>query len=400
MVVLGVGVVEIGKGLMDVVMTALQDIACRRTWVVGVVGVVGCIEVLPVNLRRLVVASLPEVHEMVVGCLVHRRTYEVAVMADEARTHITLTGRSILADEQTPGIVVAVLVKELISTALLAVRVSYLAVPVVRRHVAVVVRSRVRSVVEVNRGVRIEREMVACCHFNLLLLVDIVVKRSDDRRVVGLHIAGVTHFAVLVAPVRIVIDASRQVVRLLRHSRVLAAEGRSTEGDKTQTLVLPYFLRREEIAQRVVLNTFADDVLLVDVRRETEGELSGKSPSVGQHTAGVRRVHTGFVVTVRTRYADFPALRITARAHQVIGRLTDSAEREVGCLHRVENLFVTARIVQTAHRAEVETTALGCAEVQTFDVVVLHIRLITAVTVTNGGPGKRGRGIEYIRGCR
>ena len=384
-------------------MTALQDITGRRDGIAcgitRVIGVVRSVDRLPVDLCGLVVARLPEVHEVVVCIFVHRRTNEVAVIANETGAEVTAV--QVLADEQTPGVVISVLVIELILGMLgVRVRVSDLAVPHERRQIAVVVWARIRCVVEVNRRVRVERVVIADSCMEVLVLIDLVLEGSNERRVVRLHDTRVAHLAVLVAPIGVIINRTGEVIHLLRHGGVLTALGRSTEGDQFQRGVTPHLLYRQEITERVVLDTFADDTFMVDIRGETVSQLRDDGPSVGHHSAGIGRVHTGLVVTVRTRYTYFPSGCIQVRSHQVVRRTGDTAEGEVTCLHRVQHLFVAAGVVQTSHSGEVEVTAFLRVEVQTFDVVVLYVRLVTTVAVTRAGPCERSRGVEHIRRSR
>ena len=125
--------------------------------------------------------------------------------------------------------------------------------------------------------------MVTGCHFDLLEIVNLVLVRGYDGRVEGLDDARVTHLAVLVAPIGVVVDASRQVIHLLRHGSVLTALGRSTEGDQFETAFRPLFLSRNEVTERVVFDTFTDDTFVVDVRREAVRQLGDDRPSVRQY---------------------------------------------------------------------------------------------------------------------
>ena len=368
MIIFGVDIVEGCVCLLDVVVAAFQDITSRSVRIIGIVGVVGRIDVLPVDLGRLVIARFPKVNEFVVLVLIDGRTNEVAVVSDKAGAEtVTL---QVLADEETPRIVFSVLVEEL-SCGRLAIRVRDLAIPHEGRQVAVVVRARIRCVVEIERRVGIHRVVVSRSHFQVLLLVDLVFIGSNDGRVIGLDDTRVAHFTVLVTPIRVVVIRAGQVIHLLGHGCVLAALGRSTEGDQLEAGIIPDALGCEEIPQRVVFDAFSNDTFVVHIRREAVSQLSGESPSVLQHAAGIGRVHAGFVVAVRSGYTYFPTLRIAACPHQVVGRLSESAESEVGCFDRVEHLFVSAGIVQTAHSGVVELAAFSGGEVQTLDVVAL-----------------------------
>ena len=226
--------------------------------------------------------------------------------------------------------------------------------------------------------------MVTGSNLHLLCLVEFNLVAGNDGRIVRFHDTRVANLAVLVAPIGVVVDRTGQVVHLLRYGCVLSTLCRSTEGDEFEAGIVPYFLSREEITQRVVLDTFTDDTLLVNVRREAVSQLGNHGPSVSHHAAGVRCVHTGFVVTVGTCCTHFPTLCVAAGTHQVVGRLTQTAESEVGRLHRVEYLFVAAGIVQTTHSRVVEITALLRVEVQTLDVIALYVRCVAAITVTGG----------------
>ena len=293
---------------------------------------------------------------------------------------------------------VSFVVKELSSRSLV-VRVSNLTIPIEGRQVTIVVRTRIRSVEEVQCRVGIPRVVVTGSRFEFLLIVDLVLISHNNRRIIRLHDTAVTNLTVLVAPIRVVVVRSGQVINLLGNRCVLATLGRSTKGDQFQTGVVPDLLCRQEVTQRIVLDTFADDTLVVHIRGETIGQLCGNSPAACHHATRISSVHTRFVVTVGTCCTYFPALCIAAGSHQVVGRLTKSTEGEVGSLHRVQHLFVTACVIQTTHSRVVELTALLRTEVQTLDVVVLTIRLITTVAITRCGPGKGGVGVEYIGRC-
>ena len=221
----------------------------------------------------------------------------------------------------------------------------------------------------------------------MLVYLPVVV---DYRcRVIRFHHARVAHLAVLVAPIGIVVDRACQVVYLLRNRSRLTALGGRTEGYERQTIaVVPFLLGSKEITAGVVLNTLANDVLLVNIRREAECHLSYKCPSVSQYARSIRRIHTCFVVTVGTRDTYFPSLCKARSLHQVVRGVTQTAKAEVGCLHRIDHLFVAACIVQTTHRREVKLTSLGTIEVDAVDVVLFGSLLVAAVAITRCGPSK------------
>ena len=387
MVVFGVHVVERSGCLLQVVMTTLQEITSSSIGVRMVVGVVSRIDVIPVYLRRFVVARFPEIYEMVVLLLIDRRTDEVSVVSFKSVRCSKRIAVHILADEQTPRIVVAFLVEELSRRSGL-VRVRDLTVPHSGRQVAVVVRTRIRSVVEVEGRVGVERVVVSGCYFDLLRVIYLELKSGDEGRVIGLDDAAVTHFTVLVAPIGVIVVRTGKVVHLLRHSSILTTLCGSTKSDQFEACSIPDLLCGNEVTERVVLDTFSDDTFVVDIRREAVRELCYYGPSVLHDAGSVRRVQTHFVVTVRTCSSDFPTLCITACSHEVVGRLTDTTKGEVGSLHGVEYLFVAACIVQTSHSGVVEVTAFLRVKGQTLDVVVLNVRLITTIAVTRCGPSE------------
>ena len=192
--------------------------------------------------------------------------------------------------------------------------------------------------------------MVTGCHFEALLVIDHTLISGDNRRVVRLHDTAVTYLAVLITPIRVVVVTSRQVINLLRYRCILATLCRGTESDQLQTGIVPDLLCRQEVTQRVVLDTFSDDTFVIDIRRETVSQLCCYCPTVRHHTARISCVHTSLVVSVRARCSYFPTLCITAGTHQVVRRLSDTTIGEVGRLYRVQHLFVTTCIIQTTHR--------------------------------------------------
>ena len=318
-------------------------------------------------------------------------------MTDKARTKRFTVG--IFSDKQTPWVVVAVLVKQLTGTSRHTVAVCNLTVPHSGRQVTIVVRTRIRGVVEVNRRVRIHRVVVTYRCFNSLIFINLIVVCRNKGRVIGLYNSAVTNLTVLVAPIGVVVDRSCQVIYLLRYCCILTTLCRCAESNQFQTCVIPYTFCRQEITQRVILDTFTNDTFHINIRRETVCKLCGYRPAVIHNTAGVGSVHTSFVVTVRAGYTYFPSLCITACTHQIIGRLTDTTKGEVCGLNRVQHFFVAAGIVQTTHGRVVELTAFLRTEVQTLNVVVLYVRLIATVAVTGSGPSERSIRVEYIRRC-
>ena len=384
-VILRVDIVKRSIRLLDVIVTTLQHITCRSGRVIGIIGVVRRIDVIPVDLGGLVITIAPEVNEVVILVFVNRRTYQITIVADETGTQVNAL--HVFSDEQSPRIVVPVVVEELTSRSLV-VRVCNLTIPIEGRQVTIVVRTRIGCVEEVQCRVGIPRVVVTCSRFEFLLIVDLVLISHNDRRIIRLHDTAVTNLTVLVAPIGVVVDRSGQVIHLLCNRSILATLGRSTKGDQFQTCVVPDLLCRQEVTQRIVLDTFADDTLVVHIRGETIGQLCGNSPSACHHATRISSVHTRFVVTVGTCNTYFPALCIAAGSHQVVGRLTKSTEGEVSSLHRVKNLFVTACVIQTTHGRVVELTALLRTEVQPLDVVVLTIGLIPTIAITRCGPGK------------
>ena len=85
-VVLRVHIVKRSIRLLDVIVTTLQHITCRSGRVIGIIGVVSRIDVIPVNLRGLVITCLPQVNQVVILVLIYRRTYLITVVADETGT--------------------------------------------------------------------------------------------------------------------------------------------------------------------------------------------------------------------------------------------------------------------------------------------------------------------------
>ena len=267
MLVLGVHVVEHSVCLLDIVMTALEEVTCYGIFSLACqVGVVSGIECIPVDLGGLVIACFPEVHQVVVLLLVNRRTYEVAVLAYEAGAEVV--ERSVLTDEESPGIVLSLVVIELGSTAGLTVGVRDLTVPHSGRQVAIVVRTGVGRIVVVDRRIGIHRIVVSGRYFEALVVIDLVLEGGYSGRVVGFDDTRVAYVTVLVTPCRVIVDRTGQVIHLLGDRQVLSTLGRSTEGEEFQAGIVPYLLCRQIVAERVVIDTFSDDAFLVDVGRE------------------------------------------------------------------------------------------------------------------------------------
>ena len=248
MVVFGVHVVERSGCLLQVVMTTLQEITSSSIGVRVVVGVVSRIDVIPIYLRRFVVTRFPEIYEIIVLLLVDRRTDEVSVVSFKSVRSSKRIAVHILADEQTPRIVVAFLVEELSGRSSL-VRVRDLTVPHSGRQVAVVVRTRIRCVVEVEGRVGVERVVVSGCYFDLLRVIYLELKSGDEGRVIGLDDAAVTHFTVLVAPIGVIVVRTGKVVHLLRHSSVLTTLGGGTKSDQFETCSIPDLLCGNEVTE-------------------------------------------------------------------------------------------------------------------------------------------------------
>ena len=103
-------------------------------------------------------------------------------------------------------------------------------------------------------------------YFDLLFLVNLVLKSGNDCRVKRFNDTAVAYLTVLIAPVRVVVVRAREVIYLLRYGCILATLCRSTEGDQFEALVVPDTLCGQEITERLVLDTFANDALVIDIR--------------------------------------------------------------------------------------------------------------------------------------
>ena len=91
--------------------------------------------------------------------------------------------------------------------------------------------------------------MVSGCYFDLLRIVDLELKSGDEGRVIGLDDAAITHLAVLVAPIGVVVVRTGEVVHLLRHGSVLTTLGGSTKSDQFETCSIPDLLRGNEVTE-------------------------------------------------------------------------------------------------------------------------------------------------------
>ena len=81
-----VAVVEVDHTLLDIVVTTLHDIAGRTSRVVGIIGIVGSIERIPVDLGCVVITASPEIYKGRVGVHIHRWT-NVCIVVISALTH-------------------------------------------------------------------------------------------------------------------------------------------------------------------------------------------------------------------------------------------------------------------------------------------------------------------------
>ena len=259
----GIDIVERRGSLLNVVMAALEDISRSPGGVIEVIGKVRRIDIIPVDLCGLVITVLPEIDEGVILVFIDRGTYEVVVVPNESGSE-RLTVH-ILADEQAPRVVCTGIVIQLLCRALV-IGVSNLAVPVEGRQVTIVIRTGIGCIVEVQRRVGIPGVMVAGSYFEFLLLIDGIFVCGNDGRVIRLDDTRVAYVSVLITPIGVIVIGAGEVINLLRYRRVLSTLGRSTEGDQFETGIVPYALCGEEIAERVVLDTFSDDTFIVDIR--------------------------------------------------------------------------------------------------------------------------------------
>ena len=116
--------------------------------------------------------------------------------------------------------------------------------------------------------------MISQGELHLLKLIDLQIKSSDESRIVGFDDTRVAYLAVLIAPIGVIIDRSGQIIHFLGHRSVLTALGRSTKREEAQTIsVIPCFLSRYKIAQRIVFDTFTDNAFVVHIWRETVCQL-------------------------------------------------------------------------------------------------------------------------------
>ena len=160
MVKLCVDIVERTDSLLDVVMTTLEDITCSGLlsgdFIFGIIGIVCCIDSIPVDLRGLVITCLPKMNEVVILLLINSRTYEVTIVTHESFSKSRTIGTEFVTNKQTPWIVTVIIVELIVGVLDVSVRVHDLTVPHSGRQVAVIIRSGVRRIVEIDCRVGIE----------------------------------------------------------------------------------------------------------------------------------------------------------------------------------------------------------------------------------------------------
>ena len=140
---LRVGVVEVDDRLLQVVVTALLNVGCRCSRVCKVVGLVGSVYSVPVNLRCFVVTRFPQVSQLLIGSHIHRVADNIAVIGQLCYCAIRANkAERILCRSVVLGYEFAIACE--------------LSVIEERRQVTIVVRTRVGSVVECQCRVGIE----------------------------------------------------------------------------------------------------------------------------------------------------------------------------------------------------------------------------------------------------
>ena len=155
--------------------------------------------------------------------------------------------------------------------------------PGVARQVAVVVRTRIRSVVPVEGGIAVETGTPeqGCAGLEVLERIDRIFEHS--HRFEGPADTGVAHLAVLIAPVAVVHIVAHQVIYLLRRGVLGAPLSRCREADETQTVHIAEFLFDAGVVGEVTVIYAFHPV----VAAETGTDIEGIRPAVVQLARGV-----------------------------------------------------------------------------------------------------------------
>ena len=223
-----------------------------------------------------------------------------------------------------------------------------------------------------------------------------------------MHDARITHFAILITPIWVVVVVSPrgfvvligEIICLLCECRWLTTASRCTKGDEWEAFVFsPLLLGCQEIAHRRVGDTFTNLTFYINVWGITPCHLCSECPSILHKSARVGGTSSTFVVAVGTCETHFPTLCIVGSRLEIIGSQTNRTKGKIVGFNTLNYLFVTGSIVETTHSREVELSTLGGVEGDTLDIVLLINLLVSTTTIACVGPSVGDGRVEHILAC-
>ena len=351
-----VGIEEIQGNLHQVVVTTFQNVLGATVGVHHVVGVVGAVHGIPVDLRNVGITGTPQVGQLVGQVFVHLSVVGVIYIVGTVHTQLIVLPAG---------------------------------------QVAVVVGTGVGRIVERNGRVAVHAVVETQTGSQVAAVVDFPVPVEDSGGVVAVYDTRVAFLAVLIAPVGVVIDTA-VVIDLLRYGSRLSPFGRSTEGCKGKPMIVEHLFGSKEVTERVVERTLGATLVGPAVN-----DRPGEGPAVIHDTGRVDGLSAQFVSTVGIGGVHVGTGGIAGGAGVDVGRSTQRTEGIARHLETVHSILVTHGVVQATQTRVVETTTLQVVEINPVDIGRRLPLLVTAHIEAHGAVGVAGSlQIDIVGGTR
>ena len=249
----------------------------------------------------------------------------------------------------------------------------------VARHIAVIIGTGVCTVVPRQRRITVltETERSGQVELGMLIGIERIVDHSD--RLVAVTHARITHLAVLVAPVGVVIVVADQIVSLLRGSLLRTALGGSTHNREAQPVTrIENLLGRSEISVGVVI-----DAVHVGVAALTGRYRQRIGPAVVQQTRTIGHHGTEAIHRIGVHQTHAKSLAHLRSTGVDVGRTADATHAVIRHDRTVGDLLVARSVVQTAPQRPGRIARHSVVEANTVQVNVRILRIVTTHVETH-----------------